>query len=358
MCLARFCPFGVVSHIKIMSFFGVIKSIFNGSSKSEASSPPSGSPPVLNEAQTFVMEQAATMMKQVNESVQLAHNSINPETKVSRLEFAKSKLQAMQILAAEHPFVKLTNLESVQTMLQKFTEEFSAAGYYALTDESCRDYQQDVWRGINMPADDLVKGFRFGATMQLRTPLRVLSRHGEVHHGNGDPPMIAQETWEGYWLPVLKSNKELGIDVPEVIWDGTMASDVGQIPRDGGDYLKFLLAVRGIVEDAGSVAARMDALRLEIKPPKWTEFCIRLGGKEHIYNSFFPAFLACIPKLPRDSVELLWEAGLTTPAKLAATPDAILRGIKGIGPAKLKIIRDACEAMADKDAELLDIVTR
>lgn len=204
---------------------------------------------------------------------------------------------------------------------------------------------------------DIVKGWQLSATMQLRTPLRVLEMHGLFHPiENGDPPVMAMN--EGIWICVPKTNAELGIDIPEIVLGGTMASDIGQIPVDGGKYLPFLKAVRCIVESDGSIESRVGALRAELARPEWKSFCVRLGGKKTIYSRFFPQFLATIPRLPSVAIQALLDAGFTTPAKLMATHSADLLAVKGIGPAKLKLIRQACEAAQDKDSALVDCVSR
>ena len=165
------------------------------------------------------------------------------------------------------------------------------AGYYAQTEPSCRDYQQNVWRNTDTQNGDLIKGWRFIATIQLRTPFRVLSRHGETHEDLTDPPKIANEQWEGYWTTVLKSNKELGIDIPEVIVGGkTTASDIGQISIDGSAYLTFLLEVRKIVEKTESVESRKAMLRIELSRPKYASFLRKLGGKKPYQANIFPLF--------------------------------------------------------------------
>ena len=202
--------------------------------------------PELTDVQRFAFEQATNLMHVINESLQLSNNSTNPETKVSRLELARSKLDSLELLSLQHPFIKLQRLDGVRKTISGLASLYGEAGYYAQTAPSCRDYQQNVWRNIDTQSVELIKGWRFGATMQLRTPLRVLSRHGETHEGLTDPPKIANEQWEGYWTPVLKSYKELGIDIPDVIFEsGTTASDIGQIPINGGHYLKFLLKHAG-----------------------------------------------------------------------------------------------------------------
>lgn len=307
----------------------------------------------------MAMEQAASFMHQVNESLQLANNSTNPETKVSRLEFARSRLTDLQLLAQRHPFIKLQRLEGVQRTIAQLAEEFSEAGYYAQTDESCRDYTQNVWKNINFPIDDIAKGWEFSATIQLRTPLRVLSRDGEIHQGLTDPPRIARAMWEGFWTPDLKPLSEItSIPSLEDFKPSTKSSDIGPIPAGGGDYLKFLLKVRAIVEGFSGIEVRRAALREELRNPDWADFCRKLGGKQAVVNQFFPPFIETIKGLPANAVAAMWECRFTTPAQIAAAADAKLLAINGIGPAKLKFIRSACDSATDKKSELVDLVER
>lgn len=207
--------------------------------------------------------------------------------------------------------------------------------------------------------DDVVAGYRFSATIQLRTPLRVISRHGEYCPAGTAPPEIAKGPVEGVWVRVAKTWREMGIDLDgSSNLEGSHASDIGQIPTDGGDYLKFLIAVRKVVEATTPPEVRLAALKEELRRPEWADFCRKLGGKQDIFDNFFPPFLESIKGLPAGAVEALWSAGMTTPTKLAAVSDQTLLAIKGIGPAKLKAIRQACAEASDQNSELVDAVER
>lgn len=190
-------------------------------------------------------------------------------------------------------------------------------------------------------------------------PLRVLSRHGEIHEGLDDPPPIAQNQSEGYWTPLLKSFNELGIELPEIILLGrTTASDIGQIPIDGGEYLKFLLEVRRIVEGNGTMEERKATLRNELSQLKWCDFCDKVGGVGAISGRFFPSFLSTICGLSHTVIWAMGDAGLRTPEKINHTSDADLLAIKGIGNTKLKFIRAACLNAQHLSSELVDSVVR
>jgi hypothetical protein len=58
------------------------------------------------------------------------------------------------------------------------------------------------------------------------------------------------------WVPVPKTRRSIGVDMDEVP-ETTMASQIGQIPVDGGYFLPFLMEYRMIVEGA---ADALDAL--------------------------------------------------------------------------------------------------
>lgn len=208
-------------------------------------------------------------------------------------------------------------------------------------------------------SSDIIKGLRFGATMQLRTPLRVLSRHNEFHtNRDAGPPEIAHEQWEGIWVPVV-------FDGPP---GGSMASSIGPIPAaTGGDYLPFLLVVRAIVEADDSIAHRVIKLRELLAQPAWLPI-VHLSGPrdipknkrtDWIVDYFFPLFVKTIPKLTLTQKSELLRLGLNNPNNMAAASDETLLSIKGIGQEKLRAIREFCASMKNnRDADRREDVIR
>lgn len=208
------------------------------------------------------------------------------------------------------------------------------------------------------PNRDVLSGATFCATMQLRTPLRILKRHNEEFNGTGPPPAIPGCGWDdGIWVPKTKTFKELGIDLPEFD-DGMMASDIGEVPLDGGDYLKFLLAVREIVEKEGAISCRLKDLNAELGGERWKSFVRKHGGKRAIAAHFFPRFIDTIPGLNKEAVSMLLKMRLDTPNAIAKSADEKLLSVKGIGPAKLLKIKSFCESTPGQDSKYLDIVKR
>ncbi|MDP1606327.1 MAG: hypothetical protein Q8L93_06760 [Rhodocyclaceae bacterium] len=184
--------------------------------------------------------------------------------------------------------------------------------------------------------DDIITGLGFSATMQLRTPLRVLLRHGEIHtEKSKEPPQIAREMWEGIWCPRTRFSK---------FTVSTYASDVGPIHAE--DYLPFLIAVRTIVETHESIEHRIEKLQKMPILPGWKTYIDKHRGIDGIIQGFFPKFSNL-------------GDGLDTPNRIAAASDETLLAIKGIGPAKLKALRERCAGITEnRDADRLDCVLR
>ena len=193
-----------------------------------------------------------------------------------------------------------------------------------------------------------VYGMRFLATIQLRTPLRVLRRHGEIFKDRNLPaPEVTKSSWEGIWLPCV-SSRPMG---------GSMASDIGPIPADGGDYIPYLMFVRAILESEEPIEVRVGKLRSMVLKKEWEPFVTKLGGRESIVKRFFPEFLSTIPSLGQDAVKELQLLGADTPNRLGALSDAELLAIKGIGPAKMKKVREYCgKITSNRDCSRLDEV--
>ncbi len=205
--------------------------------------------------------------------------------------------------------------------------------------------------------DDIITGLEFSATMQLRTPLRVLLRHGEIHTDrNAKPPRIALEPWEGIWVPKTKTFRELGLDMDEPP-PGEHASSIG--PIVARDYLPFLIAVREIVELTDSIESRINRLHEKPMVGDWKTYIEKHGGIGSIIGYFFHDFIDTIPNISFAIRNELSDLGLDTPNRIAAATDETLLSIKGIGQAKLKTIRDYCAGITDnRDADTVENVIR
>jgi hypothetical protein len=117
--------------------------------------------------------------------------------------------------------------------------------------------------------DSLFNGYEFNATLQLRTPLRVLKHHKErILDNNKKLPNYIKEEWEGYWLPITKTYRELGLDMDEGP-AGTCSIDIGQLTEKEQDlYFNFLLKFHTISESEKDVKEKISAIRNLIKIDK------------------------------------------------------------------------------------------
>jgi hypothetical protein len=91
--------------------------------------------------------------------------------------------------------------------------------------------------------------FRSRHRHSLDCQRRFCHRPDREFHAGADRPTEALPPEHACWVPVPKSWRELGIDADEIP-SSTMASQIGQIPVHGGDFLPFLMEYRMIVEGA------------------------------------------------------------------------------------------------------------
>lgn len=142
---------------------------------------------------------------------------------------------------------------------------------------------QNPYRNQGRANASVLRGWRFFATLQLRTPLCALIHHGEVVEGVDTELPSYGPSWAGIWTPELKSWDEiLGLKPGTLnlskIPKGTMASEIGQVPTDGGDLLPFLIAYRTILESEGSVDERLRRVKALLDAPEHQELVTKLGA--------------------------------------------------------------------------------
>lgn len=107
----------------------------------------------------------------------------------------------------------------------------------------------------------VIYGSSFTATIQFRTPLRILEQHGRIEHCNhAKLPALIKEAWEGIWTPETKSFRDLGIDINDFS-PGTMASEIGPIDSDGGDLLRFLILIRRIARSDTDLREKLELMK-------------------------------------------------------------------------------------------------
>lgn len=206
------------------------------------------------------------------------------------------------------------------------------------------------------PNADIIVGMCFVATMQLRTPLRILQRHGQVLPLGSDLPDDFEQ-WMGVWLPKTKTFQELtGGRIKDKLgseYETTNASAIG--PVKPSEYLPFLMAIREVVEDQSlSTVQKSVGIEAVCRRREFREFAERHGGADEIFGYFCPTILSVIPGLTASSREALTEMGIRSVGAIRRSSDKTLSSLKGLGPAKIARIRAFCDAYkGDPDAERL-----
>lgn len=76
-----------------------------------------------------IASQGQRLVDIMNESIHLANDSKNVDTKVSRLGVAKDKLEELKKLVSENSFLSIEKLDQFEASVKKLELEFDLAGY-------------------------------------------------------------------------------------------------------------------------------------------------------------------------------------------------------------------------------------
>ncbi len=109
---------------------------------------------------------AQRLVEIINESLTIANDSNNPETKLSRLSVAKNKLEEIKILSAQYSFLTITSLNEVEADISKLENEFMLSGLEEIvngniagevlekegkTEEAIAEYEKLVGKNVDTP---------------------------------------------------------------------------------------------------------------------------------------------------------------------------------------------------------------
>jgi hypothetical protein len=215
---------------------------------------------------------------------------------------------------------------------------------------------QELARGNS----DIVTGYKLSVTMSPSTPLKYLNRHGERRTSIPEEEKLANSPYL-VWLP------EVSDEFAFLERGATMSSAVGYIPRDGGDFLPFLVELRKVVErpralplseldDAHSRAAEMPRISCGYGYGHDADFNLikyaKETGRENYYQivsrgdpewafEFVLQELASCPHngLTLGHVKELHQRGFGSILEIVEAPDEVLLSLKGIEKKKLERIR-------------------
>jgi hypothetical protein len=188
--------------------------------------------------------------------------------------------------------------------------------------------QQQRRDDLNAANDDIITGWQLVVTMSSTTPLEWLLRDGETSKNPQDVPQHL-----GIWVPNVKTFRELGLDIDEVE-DSTRASEIGQIPMDGGYFLPFLIEYRKIVEAKEERQIILDNLNdIGTRHP---DIVTILGGD--LSKLFVLRELLTLSGCGPTTADRLYQAGYQSKEKVNQASVEDLTSVKGIGPSTAKKI--------------------
>ncbi|MEZ8168157.1 helix-hairpin-helix domain-containing protein [Vibrio tasmaniensis 1F-187] len=197
------------------------------------------------------------------------------------------------------------------------------------------------YRDIATQNSDVTDGLEFHATCQLRTPLSVLKRHGEIYRGDGEPPTYG-EPKDGIWIPKLSGEYDF-------LSEGrTSASDAGPINTD--EYISYAIGFRTILESDKPINEKMNEVlgysgrddaksRIEqgllnyYNESNIIDVMARFisDSERMVYYFDKPNRLTLIDGVNKKVASALEESGVSTIKELSVLTESDLVKIKGIG---------------------------
>ena len=186
--------------------------------------------------------------------------------------------------------------------------------------------------------------YKFSATLAPTTPLRYLRRHGELSFSIPDEEQ-AMDNQFYIWTPVNK-------DEYAFLSEGrTTSSSVGPIDPSGGDFLPFLIALRGILEqEANNESDYQVAIEKSESILRLASSSVQ-GASDYIQKLFNSSQAELISftlseqgspnfnGLRIEHLAHLSSIGYSTITDMINAPDSVLLDLKGIGPSGLKKIQ-------------------
>jgi len=197
---------------------------------------------------------------------------------------------------------------------------------------------------------DLIGGWRYSATLQLRTPLAYLEMDGEFSPGRRKPPLVgpaenflADGTGfnpYGTWLPEIDYEGH-GFPPPPPGMGATSWEPVRVGSSDEKDLLSFLKSFRYIVQTAETLDQKLAKLaELSTSNQANRRVWQKLVASDPGFpDSFFYGKLCDLPGVGLKVAERLYRAGFRTLEEIQAASDTELLLIEGIGKKVISKVR-------------------
>ncbi len=198
--------------------------------------------------------------------------------------------------------------------------------------------------------DDLIAGWRYSATWQLRTPLAYLEMDGEFSPGPKEPPLVGPEASHlpdgtgfnpyGCWVREI-DYKGLDFSPPPPPQRSTQWGPVRVGSSEEKELLSFLKSFRYIVETAETLDQKLAELtELSTSTPANRRVWQKVVASDPGFpDSFFYGELCDLPGVGLKVAERLYRAGFRTVEEIQAASDAELLPIEGLGKKVISKIR-------------------
>ena len=136
-----------------------------------------------------IIRSAERLVDLVNESLKIAHESQNAETKISRLDFAKAKLEELKRIEHEHSSITITQLPQVEASIAELESKFTRAHYREAADgnmhgqalekegkvdDAILEYERLLSEGVDTPFTYRRLAIIYSKKKQRNEELRVL----------------------------------------------------------------------------------------------------------------------------------------------------------------------------------------
>ncbi|WEM45397.1 DNA-directed RNA polymerase subunit alpha C-terminal domain-containing protein (plasmid) [Photobacterium sp. DA100] len=277
----------------------------------------------------YLTERVNRLTTIINESLNICEKTDNLDTKKSRVNLAKEKLDELKGLCSKYDNISLGSLDETELLIAK--------------------YQKEVGHRLSSEYHSLITGFEFHPTLKISTPLWILEKSGETFEGElGDCPQYGDES-QGIWSVKLDSQFDF-LDK-----GATAASDAGQV--DSEQYLIYAKSFREIIEGDLSYVEKINAINnlpslskshnlIHSKVVGYYGSIDRLYDYaflnpkekiEYFYNKI--GYIHLINGINKTSIDDLKSHGVNTISQLSEMKDEELLAIKGIGKVSLNKIR-------------------
>ena len=203
---------------------------------------------------------------------------------------------------------------------------------------------------VSFDDSDLISGWRYSATLQLRTPLAYLERDGEFSPGPVEPPLVgsAENFLDdgtgfnpyGIWLREI-DYKGLGFSPPPPPQRSAQWGPVRVGSSEEKELLSFLKSFRYIVETAETLDQKLAELAdLSTSTPANRRIWQKARASDPGFpDSFFYGELCRLPGVGPKAAERLYRAGFRTVEEIQAASDEDLLTVEGLGKGLLRKLR-------------------